>query len=332
MLITLEKKIDKKEMEELNLFFENKLMKLNKVSDDTYLIVGDTHLLDQQTILALPGVIKCIRINHPYKLASRDYKQDNTIVKVGSASFGDGNIYFICGPCSVESNSQIENIASTIKDAGANVLRGGCFKPRTSPYFFQGFGEEALECLVKAKLDSGLPIVTEVVDTKILTNPLINDLDMIQIGARNMQNYELLKEVAKLNKPVLLKRSPSATIEELLLSAEYILKEGNPNVILCERGIRTFEKSSRYTLDLSSVAVLKKITHLPVIVDPSHAVGDYNFVSQMTLAAIASGADGVMIEVHDNPSQSLSDGFQALKANKLSELIKKGQEIKKIIK
>ena len=330
MIITVSKDIKSNDFIALEHAITDKGLYYKEIDSAHLLVTGDTYKLDSQSILVLPGVLSVNRISPTYHLVSREVHPQNTVIKVGNVVIGDGSLNFFCGPCSVDGKEEIMRIASGVKEAGATILRGGAYKPRTSPYFFQGLGREALEYLSLAGKETGLPVVSEIVDSRDL-ELYEKYVDIIQIGARNMQNYELLKAVGASKKPVLLKRGASCTIDELLMSAEYIMKAGNQKVILCERGIRTFEKLERYTLDLSSVVILKKITHLPVIVDPSHAVGNYNFVSQMALAAIAVGADGVMIEVHDHPVESSSDAFQAYKLSKLKNLIEKGKEIKKVI-
>ena len=330
MIITVIKNIESNDFITLEHIIHDKGLYLKEIDSEHYLVTGDTYKLDEQSVLALPGIVSVSRIKPTYHLVSRACHPFNTVIKVRDVVIGDGNLTFFCGPCSVESEEEITRIAKGVKEAGAHILRGGAYKPRTSPYFFQGLGPEALEYLKKASELTGMPVVSEIVDSRDL-ELYEKYVDIIQVGARNMQNYELLKVLGKTRKPILLKRGPSATIDELLMSAEYIMKAGNPNIILCERGIRTFEKLERYTLDLSSVVILKKITHLPVIVDPSHAVGNYNFVSQMALASIPAGCDGIMIEVHDNPKESASDAFQSYKLSKLKALIEKGNEIKKIL-
>lgn len=283
--------------------------------------VGDERGKDRlQAIESMPGVESVVPILKPYKLASREVKSSNTICQVGDATIGGKEIAIIAGPCSVEGREQVCTTAKLVKEAGANFLRGGAYKPRTSPYSFQGLAEEGLKLLQEAKEQSGLPIVTEVM------NPREVDLvaqyaDIMQVGARNIQNFSLLKELGKINKPILLKRGMMTTINEFLMSAEYILSEGNRNVILCERGIRTFETATRNTLDLSCIPVLKKETHLPIIVDPSHATGHWDLVESMARAAIAAGADGLMIEVHPDPATAFSDGPQSLKPAKFAALM-----------
>ncbi|MBO4512558.1 MAG: 3-deoxy-7-phosphoheptulonate synthase [Victivallales bacterium] len=272
--------------------------------------VGDVAHLDPSLIEALDVVESVQRIQEPYKAANRRFHPDSTIIEAGEAKLGGGHFSVIAGPCSVESEEQIIHVAKAVKAAGATMLRGGAFKPRTSPYSFQGLGGEGLRMLSAAKKETGLPIVTELMDFKDIE--LFNDVDVIQIGARNMQNFNLLKEVGSYTKkPVLLKRGMSSTLQELLMSAEYIISSGNPNVILCERGIRTFETSTRNTLDLSVVPVLHRLTHLPVIVDPSHVTGYAYLVEPVAVAATAIGADGLIIEVHNDPAHAKCDGVQS---------------------
>ncbi len=289
-------------------------------------VIGDERALQQQTLSALPGVEKALPILSPYKLVSREFKKENTILDVDGVKIGGKNIVLMAGPCSVESKDQLSGVAREVKAAGAKILRGGAFKPRTSPYSFQGLGEEGLEFLAEAKKQTGLPVITEVMDPRDMPM-MMKYADIIQIGARNMQNFRLLAEVGAHNKPVMLKRGLSATIKEFLLSAEYILSAGNDQVMLCERGIRTFETATRNTLDLSAVPVLKQLTHLPVIVDPSHAVGKTHLIPSMAKAAIAAGADGLMIEVHANPAEAFCDGDQAMLPNDFKSLV---SELKRI--
>lgn len=262
-------------------------------------------------------------------LISRNEGRDDTIVDVNGRKLGGGNFQVIAGPCSVESLEQIVEIARLVKDAGATMLRGGAYKPRTSPYDFQGLEALGIQYLVKAKKETGLPIVSEILDASNLE--LFEDVDVLQVGARNMQNFALLKALGKTDKPILLKRGISATYQELLTSAEYILSEGNPNVILCERGIRTFETYTRNTLDISAIPVLKQLTHLPVITDPSHGAGRSELVGSLSLAAIAAGADGVMIEVHTNPSEALSDGRQSITPDDFGKLIKQIKKVREAV-
>lgn len=286
---------------------------------DTLLgFIGDTSHIDIEQLEAMEIVDAVKRIQAPYKKANRSFHPEDTVITVGDAQIGGGKPVIIAGPCSVESEEQICNIAKEVKEAGAQILRGGAFKPRTSPYAFQGLRKDGITLLLEAKQETGLPIVTEIMDISQL--PLFDDIDIIQVGARNMQNFELLKELGKTNKPILLKRGLSSTLEELLMSAEYIMSGGNEQVILCERGIRTFERATRNTLDLSAIPVLKSLSHLPIIVDPSHATGKAHLVAPMSRAAIAAGADGLIIEVHNNPAKALCDGQQSLTPAAFAEL------------
>ena len=286
-------------------------------------VVGDDRRVAEEGMFeGLPGVAECVRILKPFKLASRDFVAGRTVVPIGdgpgAVRVGDREIVVAAGPCAVESWEQLEKVASAAKACGAKLLRGGAFKPRSSPYSFQGLGEEGLKLLARAREQTGLPVVTEVMTPEAV--PLVESYaDCLQIGARNMQNFNLLQACGKAKKPVLLKRGPSATLEELLMAAEYILSSGNRNVILCERGLRTFERATRNTLDLSAVAVLKEWTHLPVIVDPSHSTGHRSYVAPMARAAVACGADGLLIEVHPHPDRALSDGPQSLTLEMLAE-------------
>jgi 3-deoxy-7-phosphoheptulonate synthase len=279
----------------------------------------------------MPGVEKVMPILQPYKLASRETKDGNTVIKVGNVEIGGPEFVVIAGPCAVESEEQLMEAASVVKKAGASMLRGGAFKPRTSPYSFQGMEEEGLKLLAQTREKTGLPIVTEVMSSSQV-ELVENYADVIQVGARNVQNFALLKAVGHAKKPVLLKRGMMTTLEELLMSAEYILASGNDHVILCERGIRTFETSMRNTLDISAVPVLKEKTHLPVIVDPSHAIGQWRFVLPLAKAAVAVGADGLLIEVHPHPEQALCDGAQSLKPEKFSKLMDEIESIAKIVR
>jgi 3-deoxy-7-phosphoheptulonate synthase len=284
-------------------------------------LVGDTAQIDIDQISIHPAVASVRRIQKPYKLASRDMHPQDTVVDICGRKIGGGHFQVIAGPCSIETKEQITEVAEDVKESGAGLLRGGAFKPRTSPYSFQGLHGQGLELLLEAKRATGLPIVTELMSVAHID--LFGDVDVIQIGARNMQNFELLKEVGKLRTPVLLKRGMANTLEELLMSAEYIMAGGNENVILCERGIRTFETSMRNTLDLSAIPMLKSKTHLPVVVDPSHAAGLRWMVEPLSMAAIAAGADGLMIEVHNNPEKALCDGAQSLTPESFDALMKK---------
>lgn len=275
-------------------------------------VIGEEDIIRIQPLEAFPGVEKVLPILKPYKLASRDFKKENSVIDVGGGvKIGGKKLVVMAGPCSVENEKLLIEIAKKVKEAGATVLRGGAFKPRTSPYAFQGLGLKGLKFLAHAKKETGLPIVTEVMDTRDV-EAVAKYADIFQIGARNMQNFNLLKEVGKAKKPVLLKRGMSSTIKELLMSAEYVLSEGNFNVILCERGIRTFEDATRFTLDINAVPVVKGLSHLPIIVDPSHATGKWGLVEPCAKAGIAAGADGLIIEVHPKPEEAMSDGEQSL--------------------
>ena len=269
------------------------------------------------------------RVSEPYKQANRKFHPNDTIIDIGGAKIGGGHFAMIAGPCSVESEAQIIEVATAVKASGANILRGGAFKPRTSPYAFQGMQGEVIKLLLKAKEVTGLPIVTEIMN--ISTLDLFAEVDMIQVGARNMQNFDLLKELGKTKKPILLKRGLANTLQELLMSAEYIMSEGNEQVVLCERGIRTFETATRNTLDLSAVSVLHHLTHLPVVVDPSHATGKANLVAPMAYAAAACGADAILIEVHNNPSCAMCDGAQSLTPPQFDALNKQVQRIREVM-
>ncbi|MDI1471151.1 2-keto-3-deoxy-D-arabino-heptulosonate-7-phosphate synthase I beta [Thermodesulfovibrio sp. N1] len=284
-----------------------------------------------QSLEVLDGVEAVIPILKPYKLASKEVKKEKTIINVGDISIGGSDLIIIAGPCAVENQEQIVKTAMTVKSLGAHILRGGAYKPRTSPYAFQGLGEEGLKLLKKASEISKMPVVTEVINPEHV-DLVCEYVDILQIGTRNAQNFELLKRVGQADKPVILKRGMSMTIKEWLMSAEYILSEGNMNVILCERGIRTFETSTRNTLDLSAIVVLKEETHLPVIVDPSHATGYAKYVLPMALAAVAAGADGLMIEVHPNPEKAFSDGPQSLNFDAFGKLTEKIKKLTEIIK
>ena len=297
----------------------------DSMGSDTHILglIGDTKALSESWVLANPVVETCRRVSEPYKKANRKFHPDDTVVEVGDKKIkvGGGHFAVMAGPCSVESKEQITFVAQRVQAAGASILRGGAFKPRTSPYSFQGLRAEGLELLQEARAVTGQPIVTELMNNEHIPLFLDAKVDMIQIGARNMQNFELLKAVGRTNIPVLLKRGLSATLEELVMSAEYIMAEGNPNVVLCERGIRTFETSMRNTLDISAVPMLKKMTHLPVVIDPSHAAGIAFMVPSLAKAAVAVGADGLMIEVHNDPARAKSDGAQSLTPDQFDDLM-----------
>ena len=289
-------------------------------------LVGDTTRIDIESISQLQIVEAVRRIQEPFKNANRKFHPLDTVIKVGDAVIGGGSLTLIAGPCSVESEEQIISVARDVKASGAQILRGGAFKPRTSPYAFQGMGGDGIKLLLEAKKETGLPIVTEIMDISQLE--LFDEIDMIQVGARNMQNFELLKQLGRSGKPVLLKRGLSNTYQELLMSAEYLMAFGNEQVILCERGVRTFETYTRNTLDISAVPALKKLSHLPVIIDPSHAAGIAEFVPSLSMAAVAAGADGLIIEVHNNPSKAKCDGAQSLIPGDFDKLAKKLRALK----
>ncbi len=284
-------------------------------------LVGDTSVIDMNDVQSFDIVEDVKRIQEPYKAANRKFHPQDTIVEVNGLKIGGGNFQVIAGPCSVETEAQIFEVAKRVQNAGATLIRGGAFKPRTSPYSFQGLRATGIELLKKAKALTGMPIVTEIMSAEHI--PLFEDVDIIQVGARNMQNFELLKELSKLDKPILLKRGLANTIEELLMSAEYIMAGGNENVILCERGIRTFETSTRNTLDISAIPMLKRLSHLPVVIDPSHAAGITWMVEPLSLAAVAAGADGLLIEVHNDPQHALSDGAQSLTPDQFDTVMEK---------
>ncbi|MCX7988523.1 MAG: 3-deoxy-7-phosphoheptulonate synthase [Thermodesulfovibrio sp.] len=296
-------------------------------------VIGDTSKVtedEENAIRAIPGVEDVVRILKPYKLASRDFKKTDTIIKVDDIEIGGKTVHVAAGPCAVENRVTLLDIAEKIKAAGASFLRGGAFKPRTSPYSFQGLGVEGLKYLKEAKERTGLPVISEIMDPRDI-DVMIDYVDILQIGTRNMQNFKLLMEVGSVDKPVLIKRGMSATIKELLMAAEYVLSRGNEKVILCERGIRTFETATRNTLDLSAVPLLKSLSHLPVAVDPSHGVGKRDLVEPMAVAAVAAGADMLLIEVHTNPEEALSDGEQSLTPQMFNEMMKKVAAVAKAI-
>ena len=293
-------------------------------------VIGDTSRVDTELLNSLEIVDSVKRVSEPFKQANRKFHPKDTVVEVGNVKIGGGHFAMMAGPCSVESEAQILEVAHAVKASGANILRGGAFKPRTSPYAFQGMKGEGIKLLLKAKEETGLPIVTEIMN--ISTLDLFADVDIIQVGARNMQNFDMLKELGKTQKPILLKRGLANTLQELLMSAEYIMSEGNEQVILCERGIRTFETYTRNTLDLSAVSVLHDLTHLPVVVDPSHATGKAKLVPPMAVAAAAAGADGLIIEVHNNPSCALCDGAQSLTPAQFDDLNRRVNLVREALK
>ena len=292
-------------------------------------LVGDTTRVDADLIASLDAVEAVRRVQEPYKKANRKFHPEDTVVDCGGVPVGGGMFQIIAGPCSVETEEQIITVAKAVKEAGATLLRGGAFKPRTSPYAFQGLHGDGLRLLKLAKQETGLPIVSEIMDTSHFD--LFEDVDVIQVGARNMQNFELLKMLGRTNKPILLKRGLANTIQEWLMSAEYIMAGGNDNVILCERGIRTFETATRNTLDLSCVPLLKEKTHLPVLIDPSHATGMAKLVKPLAMAGVACGADGLMIEVHNDPKHALSDGAQAITPEQFADLVRRVHAIREVI-
>ena len=321
MVVILKDHAEQKKVKNLTDWLENQGLSVHSVVGQYQTIlglIGDTSKVDIDLIEGLDIVDSVKRISEPYKNANRKFHPDDTVIDVGGVQIGGGHFQFFAGPCSIEGRDQIISIAKDVQKAGANILLGGAFKPRTSPYAFQGMRGDGLKLMLEAKKETGMPIVTEIMDASHL--PLFEDVDIIQVGARNMQNFELLKELGKLDKPIFLKRGLAATLQELLMSAEYIMAEGNEKVILCERGIRTFETATRNTLDLSAVPMLKEMSHLPVVVDPSHATGIARLVKPMAFAAAACGADGLMIEVHNDPAHALCDGPQALHPEEFAEV------------
>ena len=325
MIIIMNAKCNKDEINKVKELVERKGLQTNIFQGTTNCIIGcigDTSILDPDKLLRVDGVEKVLKVQEPFKKANKLFRPEPTIVDINGVKVGGKNLGIMAGPCSVESEEQIIEIAKSIKASGANFLRGGAFKPRTSPYSFQGLELEGLRLLKEAKKETGLPIVTELMSTDYI-DEFVENVDVIQIGARNMQNFDLLKQIGRTNKPILLKRGLSATIEEWLMSAEYIMAGGNENVILCERGIRTFETYTRNTLDLSAIPVVKRLSHLPVIVDPSHAGGYWYLVEPLAKAAIMAGADGLMIEVHNDPANALSDGQQSIKPENFKKLMDK---------
>lgn len=333
MIITLKKDAPQAEIDKLVKRFENMDLQVTMIQGANYNVfglVGDTSKVDKKNVQANPIVTNVQRVAQPYKLANRMFHPEDTIVNVDGIRIGGKKIALIAGPCSVESEEQIVRIAEKVKECGADMLRGGAYKPRTSPYAFQGLGTEGIMALVSAREKTGLPIVSELMSADKI-DEFIENVDIIQIGARNMQNFDLLKAVGRTNKPVLLKRGLCNTIEEWIMAAEYIMAEGNMNVIFCERGIRTFETYTRNTLDLAVIPIIKERTHLPIIIDPSHAAGDYKLIESLSLAAIAAGADGLIIEVHDDPENAWSDGAQSLKPERFKDLVAKGKAIAHVV-
>ncbi|GLI55227.1 3-deoxy-7-phosphoheptulonate synthase [Propionigenium maris DSM 9537] len=333
MIVKMKKEATREQMIHVEEILVGKGFQVRDISGIEYGVigvVGDTSKIDVRDVEALVGVEKVTRIQEPFKQANRVFRGEDTVIEVGDIRIGGGNFTIMAGPCSVESRDQITEVARAVNASGAQVLRGGAYKPRTSPYAFQGMELEGLELLKEARKETGMPIVTELMAPS-LVEKFDEDVDIIQIGARNMQNFDLLKAVGKTRKPVLLKRGMSATIEEWLMAAEYIMAEGNPNVILCERGIRTYEKFTRNTLDLSAVLAVKKLSHLPVIVDPSHATGKRWMVKDLALAAAAVGADGLMIEVHNDPENALCDGAQSLTPEQFEDTVRGVEQILNVV-
>ena len=332
MIVILKQGARQEQIDKLSAFFMSMGLKIHLSHGEHSTImglVGDTTRVDEDMICTLDAVEAVRRIQEPYKKANRKFHPEDTVVDCGGVPVGGGAFQIIAGPCSVESEEQMTYVARKVKEAGATLLRGGAFKPRTSPYAFQGLHEEGLRLLLKAKEASGLPVVTEIMDINHL--PLFENVDVIQVGARNMQNFELLKELGHVHKPILLKRGLANTMQELLMSAEYIMAGGNEQVILCERGIRTFDDYTRNTLDLAAVSMLRELTHLPIIVDPSHATGIARLVPPMAMAATASGCDGLIIEVHNDPMHALCDGAQSLKPEEFDALMGKVRQIREIV-
>lgn len=329
MIIKFKEGTRPQQIDELRLYLKNKGFDIHESIGETITIfglVGDTSKLDPQSFYAFEYVDSVLRVQEPFKKVNRKFKPDDTIVDVCGIKIGGPNVVVMGGPCAVESLEQMDIITPLVIEAGAKILRAGAYKPRTSPYSFQGLGIPGLDILRQMKEKYNTPIVSEVMSIEDV--PLfVENVDLIQVGARNMQNFSLLKELGKTNKPILLKRGLANTIEEWLMSAEYIMAGGNPNVILCERGIRTFETSTRNTLDISSIPVIKKLTHLPIIIDPSHAAGRWEYIESLSKAAIAAGADGLIIEVHHEPEKALSDGQQSLKPERFKDLLGKLKKI-----
>ena len=329
MVVIMKPGTSQNEIRKLAAKFEAQNLKVgitNGVGCSILGLVGDTAHIDIDKILLNEYVERVMRVSEPYKKANRKFHPEDTIVDVNGVKVGGGNFAVMAGPCSVESEEQIIEVAKDVQSSGAAMLRGGAFKPRTSPYSFQGMGVQGLKLLLEAKAETGLPIVTELMSPKYC-ELFEEKVDLVQIGARNMQNFDLLKEVGKMSKPVLLKRGLSNTYEEWIMSAEYIMSEGNQNVILCERGIRTFENYTRNTLDVSAIPAIKRMSHLPIVVDPSHSGGYSWLVEPLALAAIAAGADGLIIEVHNNPAKALCDGQQSLTPIQFDELMKKAEQM-----
>ncbi|MDL2310657.1 3-deoxy-7-phosphoheptulonate synthase [Peptostreptococcaceae bacterium OttesenSCG-928-C18] len=333
MIVKLKRGIEDKNAKELIKWLENQGLEVQPTIGKTYTIlglVGDTASIAVNSVKAFEIVDSVTRIQEPYKSANKKFHPTQSVVEVGGVKIGGGNFAVMAGPCSVESKEQVVEIAKAVKASGANLLRGGAFKPRTSPYSFQGMGNEGIEILLEAKKVTGLPIVSEIMDIDDL--PFFKDVDMLQVGARNMQNFSMLKKLGKIDKPILLKRGLSATYEEWIMSAEYIMAGGNTNVVLCERGIRTFEPGIRNVLDITAVPYLRGKTHLPIIIDPSHSAGMWEMVEPLSIAATAIGADGLLIEVHNDPERALCDGSQSLKPSKFDRLMKEISLVRDTVK
>ena len=330
MIITLKKNAPEEEVKKIREHFESMNLRVNMIKGDEYNVfglVGDTARLDERKIMANQWVENVQRVSAPYKLANRMFHPEDSVVDVAGIPVGGKSpVVVIGGPCSVEGEDQAVRIAKEVKEAGGCMLRGGAYKPRTSPYSFQGLGYEGIVDLVRAREKTGLPIVSELMSVDKI-DEFEENVDLVQIGARNMQNFDLLKAVGHMHKPILLKRGMSAAIEDWIMSAEYIMANGNPNVILCERGIRTFEKYTRNTMDLAVIPIIKEKTHLPIIIDPSHSTGNWKYVEAVSLAAVAAGADGLIIEVHDHPECAWSDGAQSLKPEKFAHLVKRCRRV-----
>ena len=332
MIVKLKESLEHEKSKELIAWIKEKNLEIHTSQGETYALiglVGDTLSIDINTIKAFEIVESVVRIQEPYKAANRKFHPEDSIIDIGGIKIGGGNFAVMAGPCSVESKEQVIEIAKLVKASGANILRGGAFKPRTSPYSFQGMGRKGIEILLEAKSITGLPIVSEIMGIEDLE--FFKDVDMLQVGARNMQNFNLLKELGKIDKPILLKRGLSSTYEEWLMSAEYIMASGNENIILCERGIRTFETGVRNILDITAVPYLKEKTHLPIIVDPSHAAGMWEMVAPLSKAATAIGADGLLIEVHNDPERALCDGPQSLRPDKFQQLMEEINRLKMVL-
>ena len=330
MIVIVKAQAQEQKVKDLIQWIESKQLRTHVSTGDFTTIIGiigDITKIDEQQLASLDIVQAVKHVSEPYKSANRKFHPEDSVIEVGGGSkIGGGHFALMAGPCSVETEEQIISVARSVKAAGATMLRGGAFKPRTSPYDFQGLKEEGIELLLKAKKETGLPIVTEIMNINHLD--LFSDVDVIQVGARNMQNFELLKELGRTNKPILIKRGMANTIKEWLMSAEYVMSGGNENVILCERGVRTFETATRNTLDLSAVPVLHELTHLPVVIDPSHATGSARYVKPMAMAAAACGADGLMIEVHNDPPHALCDGAQSIRPEQFADVAKAVQTIR----